>query len=688
VTSFWDTIGSIAKVTSGITGIYDAARTAVQTQDPSKGPDGLLEDAKQFGEAFFKNQEQPAMLAAKVGGAVLNSQPAQDVLAPINWTMNQASHGIAASAAVGGILSGKGETGLDTLWSHDLWDSNTWDQAWKASQGVTGGEAVAFDQMHQFAGDANAKGNQWWTGDKSGLDEARKKTAFNVSAGAMDILSTWYADPTIVLGKVAKAARVGSKIVDAAQAEDVAKVIGDTGARNAAGKAAGTFSSSPQETASRLYAQVAKTDNMSVTDAAAHFKPILERSGDSAPVVGLLGQAGNIKDLNLQRAVKADTILAAAGSTLARDRLIASAPDIARALQRSSLPPEQFAIADHMIASGLSGQSLMDATAQWATDANKAELQAYAKDLDDIHTRIAKTAAVGEVGGVEQVDQGILGAAKQQYRAGMAHEFFYNPGPSSRMVRVVHWATGQRMKDVINVSDPVLGHDELMDSMTRSGLFSGPEREAMATKWWSAPTQDARASIAHAYPQFLLARLGEKHGLTNDEMADVLSRYGGWAASARTYTTQALEDARMNNLSRVTLEDPGTGVPTSIDSALFEKHIADNAAVPDINSLERIIRATKGSLTLGDKVKDTFSPLGNQLEDINDIWRTLTLARPGLISRTQFDTQARSMVTIGATNIVADAMRGLGHKLTDMLSGPCRRARSAGQPGRHQDAHR
>jgi hypothetical protein len=241
------------------------------------------------------------------------------------------------------------------------------------------------------------------------------------------------------------------------------------------------------------------------------------------------------------------------------------------------------------------------------------------------------------------------------------------------MVRVVHWATGQRMNGVIDVSDAVRGHDELMDSMTRSGLWTGAEgaeiRRKMSEKWWSAPTKDARASIAHSYPTFMLAKLAEKHGLSKDEMKDVLKQYGDWQQSARTYVTRQMEQARLAGDTRVVLEDPGTGVPTSIESALFEKHVADSAAVPNVDTLERLIKSRKQAASLPQRAKGAVLPAWHTAEDANDIWRTLTLARPGFIARTQFDTQARSLVTIGATNIVADAMRGLGHKLSDKLTG-------------------
>ena len=661
--SFWDTIGHISKATSPLLGVWDAARVASAHEDPNDGPDGVADNAKQFGASFFRNSPTPLLAQG------LTSKPVQNAVAPIAWVGNQVSHGFSTAAAVGGMLADSGQTGLDTLWSRDLWDASTWDAAWDASEGVSGGEAIIFDQMNQFQGESTTEqGNRWWAQDDSDLDEARKKTAFKVSAGAMDIISTWYADPTLVVGKAVKVARAGDRIIDAAQADEIAGVIGSTGERGLGATLAGKTKSGPQETASRLYAAVAKTDGMDVADAAIHFKPMLERSGDPAPIVGLLGQAGRIADLEVQRAVKADVILTAAGSQVARDRLIASAPDIARALQRTTQPPEQFKIVDDMVEAGLSGDALLSAAKAWGSKGNKAELKAYARDLDDIHTRIAKAVEVGTKGGVESVGTGLLGAAKQKYRAGMAHEFFYQPGPHSRMVRVVHWATGQRMQGVLDVSDATRGHDELMDSMTRSGLFSATERRRMSEKWWSAPTKEARASMAHAYPTFMIAKLGEKHGLSKAEMKDVLKQYGDWSQKARTYVTKQMEEARVSGASRITIEDPGTGVPTSIDRLLYEKHVADSAPVPNLDNLERLIRARKGQSTPLDKAKDKVTPLWHTLEDANDIWRTLTLARPGFMARTQFDTQARSMVTIGATNIIIDAMRGVGHAIGKDLS--------------------
>ncbi|HLN76972.1 MAG TPA: hypothetical protein VK204_07980, partial [Nocardioidaceae bacterium] len=298
------------------------------------------------------------------------------------------------------------------------------------------------------------------------------------------------------------------------------------------------------------------------------------------------------------------------------------------------------------------------------------ELQAYAKELDNIHTRLAGVAAVGARGGVEQVGGSVLGAVKSRYRSGMASEFYFQPGPHSRTVRVLHWATGQRMRGVIATDDAVRGHDELMDTLVRSKLFTADQRKAVSEKWWTAPDQAARSNMVQALPEVILNKLASKHFEGDRKLLDeTIQSYRGWSEAARTYTTKQMEKARSEDLNRVVLEDPLTGTPTSIDRALFETHIENNVAIPDVALLERMVRHAKDGGTLSDKVKKSGEWALKSAENANDLWRTMTLARPGFVVRTQLDTQARVAMTVGASSIVRNAMAGLGHKIGDKLSG-------------------
>lgn len=671
--SFWSTLGTVAeraaKAGNPLLGVFDAGRVAARTENPQDGPDSLKDNANQFASEFLKNAGQKVALdAAKAG---LGSAPVQKALAPVVWAGNQASHGYSTIAAVGGLLSDAGETNVDALWSPELWDGHTWAKAWDASEGVSGGEAIVFDQMTSLGGHGRSDaGRRWWASDGAALEAARQKTSFKVASGAADILATWYADPTIVGGKVAKAARLGSRVIDAEHANKVFDAL-PTADRGLAERASGALSSAPDETASRLYHHVAKTDNMGIDETAAYFKQNLERSGDAGPIVGIIGQAGRIADVAVQRQVKADALLAAAGSEKARDRLMTAAPAIARAVQRVSLPPESFKIVDDMVAEGVTGDALLNAAGKWASKGNQKELEAYAKELDDIHTRIAGVAKVGQVGGVENVAGSVMGTVKSKYRAGMAREFYFQPGTASRTVRVVHWATGQRMKGVIATDDAVRGHDELMDTMLRSNLFSAEQRKAVSENWWLAPDQASRSNLVQALPEVMLNKLAAKHFEGDRALLDhTIKSYRGWSSAARTYTTKQMEAARAGSLSRVVLEDPLTGTPTSIDRALFETHIANNVAVPDVKVLERVVRHAKGAGSMSDKALRSSEWALNSAENANDLWRTLTLMRPGFVVRTQLDTQTRAVMTVGATTVAHNAMRGLGYKITDKLKGP------------------
>jgi hypothetical protein len=660
--SFWSVLGDVAdtarRIGNPLVAAFDTAKVAAATTEPGDTEGDM---AKKVGSAFFKDAISP-----------LNTAPVQNILEPIAWAGNQASHALSAGWNVGDIAVSHGGSQLTPLHSAEAW-KNAWDE----TAGISFGQA-AVGSVNEAIHGSGPVSESGMFGDTPEALAARRRFDIlqegiggKVSSGAVDILSTWYADPTMGVGKAVKVARAGSRIADAADANKVAEAVSKISESRTAGqKAAGKFSNSADETASRLYDHVAQTDNMDYDQIAAHFKHNLERSGDSAPLVGIMGQAGKIADLDLQRKVKADVLLTGAGSDAARRRLIENAPHIARAVQRVASAPEGFKIVDDMVASGLSGRSLMNAVDQWASTANKAELEAYAKDLDNIHTRIASVSDVGRRGGVEQIGGSTLGAVKSKYRAGMAREMYFQPGPASRTVRVLHWATGQRMRGVLAVDDAVRGHDELMDVLTRSKLFSAGERQRISDRWWSAPTQEQRAEVAHWLPEAMLTKLAAKHFDGDRKMLnDTLGKFADWRSSARTYTTRQMEEARVANKSRVVMEDPLTGTPTSIDRALLETHIANNVAIPDVSVMERIIRHAKDAGTAGDKFAASGEWALKTAEDANDVWRTFTLMRPGYVLRTQLDTQARAALTVGATAVVRNAAKGLGHKIGDKLNG-------------------
>ncbi|HLN76103.1 MAG TPA: hypothetical protein VK204_03595, partial [Nocardioidaceae bacterium] len=65
-----------AKAANPLLGVFDAARVAAATENPSDGPDSIVDNAKQFGASFFKDS---------LGTKVMTSEPVNSVMAPLNW---------------------------------------------------------------------------------------------------------------------------------------------------------------------------------------------------------------------------------------------------------------------------------------------------------------------------------------------------------------------------------------------------------------------------------------------------------------------------------------------------------------------------------------------------------------------------------------------------------------------------
>ena len=644
--SFWSDLGDKAK--KGVIGAWNAAQS---------GADLITKYVP----------------AAHAGVSISNA-----IQKPIIWTAEQASHGIAASWAAGDIAQQNGSLASQ-------FTPSVWKQAWDQTGDAQGG-AVAFRAVQsavQGNNDFHVVGAPTQMQDASGATsttyltpdyrEWQQSTAGRILGGATDILLTWYADPTIVVGKAAKLSRAANTIEDAAKAEDVSKAFDAKGlAADPATKSAtarGTaFSRSTNETATRLSATIAHTDGMDTNQIAAAMKPLLERSYNAAPIVDLLGQAGKVTDLTLQRQIKADVLLAAAGSLTARQRLIESAPDIARAMQRVSNAPEEFARLDELAKTAdtlyARGDSLTAAArAIGAGGGNKKEIVQYGKTLDRLHRHMRDVTAEAEMGGLERVGLTALDRWKASARSNIAQEFYYQGMSGGKTIRMMHWPTSQRSRGIIATDDAFRGHEELMDHLTRSGLYEGAERAKISEKWWKANGQGFRNAQVDKLWDDMVSRAAAKEGMTAAEAKDISRQIAEKRAAGRKYATAQMEQARVDGASRVTIEDPVTGTATQIDRALFESHVRNNVALPDTDLIQRTIRQFKDSKTVGDRLRLGYDHVTDATSAMNDWWRLAVLARPGLFVRTQLDTQARAVAMMGVTGVLANTLKGMGHKL-------------------------
>lgn len=653
-----------------------------------------------FNQAQVKVAAGPTM--GRFGINFTGADPSLAVFAPVHqaisalsYVPNQALHGLATGWNVGDVANAHGES----QW-HPFVSLQDWKNAWNVTSATGEGGRPSFggsvyhalvnhDLLMAPAG--KPIGGMFGTSAGSIADRQQYAQEQNtwtgrIGSGAIDLTASWYADPTIIGGKVAKATRAASRLADAQDTEAAVAAAtrinqGETKAesrwsptRLIPGQRTGLFSKGMEESGQRLFQFVKGFDNETSASALASssMKPVLERTSDPAPILGLFAQAGKIGDLDLQRQVKIDVLGAAGGSQAARERLVENSPAIARAQMRVSNAPEEFAglddLANNYPQLAERGRSLTQAAIAMSTPENESELAAYGRALDRLHQRFEDLDNLAVSSPIEQAGATALDRAKGAIRQRAVRDFYYQDGLSGRTVRVLHWATAQRSRGTISIDHTFRGNDELIDHVKRTGLFDGAEIQQISDGFLSAGTQELRRRVVDRVWDAMYAKLGARYDLTPEEVIDMARQSQDVRSAGRQYASTALEQARALQQERVVLNDPATGTATSVRAAALETQLANTAVLPDTQLIERAIRAHQQGKTLSDEMGELARGFTTVLDHANDVWRLAVLARPGLLVRTQLDTQARSLAVMGGTRYLASAVRALGHSFNKVLS--------------------
>lgn len=582
----------------------------------------------------------------------------------------------------------------------------SWSQAWDATTrggtdingvhvaNLTAGQLAFEGLRHPLR---QAKTDYLATGGRAAptelLHDTRDTWTGRIGSGVIDVVATWYADPTIIGGKAARLSRLANAIPDAAAAEEAVNAAtrlnaGETAARASSPLRAishngqGTFSTGAEESGWRLFHLAKSMDNGANQ---AGRQVLLARTPETAPFLGLMDMADRIEDLDLQRQVRIDIIGAASDSQSARQRLVDAVPEIARAQQRASLSPEgretldnlHLALvgADHSDPSmvGAVGEAYLDAASQFGTPENAAEIVAlHSKHLKNIHDSFDRLNEVAQSSPLEQAGLSALDRAKASLRNHVAQDFHYQDSPSSRTVRILNWATNQRFRGTIATDHAIRGNQELMDWMTRAKikhpetgetiqLFSGAEREAASTAMLTAKTQEQRRRQVDNLWSTMYAKVGAVHEIEPATVKRLAMKSKAQRQRAIQYTTKQLEKARLAGDDIVTLDDPALGTPTRLKAALLETHIANNVTLPDPMEIQKAVRQKLTAPSTMDEVGRRAGSFENDLDHFNHVWRVAVLGRPGILIRTQVDSQGRALAVMGGTAYVHSALEGTGN---------------------------
>lgn len=522
--------------------------------------------------------------------------------------------------------------------------------------------------------------------------------AGHIVGGIIDTAVSWNADPFMLAGKAAKLSREANSVKsaeDADQAVQVAKQIhtgeitapAQTSAKRLIpGQQMGLWAKGAQESGARLsYFANALADNPSITSNA-ELTAYLHRNPDAAPIYGLMDNAFNITDRSQRVEAIIDVLGAGLGSPQARERLIDTVPDLASALTNASKSPEGRDALDSIFASygGVGAltpaslqarnQAVAAAISTFETPQAQAEMAQYAGDLGKIHDQLQALDEASDNGfRLNQAGPTQLDRSKAASRNAVAKNIYFQNGVYGRGVNVMHWASSQRWRGSVNVTNATLGSQELMDYMVRSKLFTGSERESYMHAWLTAPTREARIDlIDRQLTADMYARVGAKRNMSADAVASLYHENHQTTIASRQYSTNDLETARLNGEDRVIVTSTD-GEQTSINRALLETHLADNVHMFDPQELDRMMAGYDSSRPAGEYLNQNLRIAGTGFTDAvdraNHMWRMAVLARPGLLVRTQIDTQGRNLAIMGGTTLVANAMKALGYKINTVLTG-------------------
>jgi hypothetical protein len=695
--SFWSTIGDIFtggggnhEAASGSLNIAQAASASgLSVDDYNQMVWAKTHSAEAESKGVFKTHPDWApghnnFLANSgvVQGAISGANGAiNSGISALSFVPNLAAHALSAGYNVGDVANANGQS----QW-HPLVSLQDWKNAWNATSGFMAANSAkpsfGASVVHTVVGGnaptggvfGNSAANKAYL---AGLQHEQATWTGKIASGVIDTAATWYADPTLLAAKGATRTRVGIQVPDAAAATEA--VAGAT-AINAGemGAAHNPFSTGMERAGSNLFKFVKTTDNGANR---AGRQVLLDRTPETAPVLGLLDQADKIADLDLQRQVKIDILGAASDSDVARQRLVGSAPEIARAVQRASLAPEgrealdnlhdALATADHSDPSTVAalGQAWVDSATSFGTTENRAEIAAlHAKHLKSIHDSFDRLNTVAQNTPLETAGLTALDRAKAALRNHVADDFHFQDGPSSRTVRLLNWSTNQRFRGTIATDHSIRGNQELMDWMKRAKivdegkpipLFNADERLAASDAFLTAKTQEQRRRQVDQLWTTMYAKVGAHHGLDPKVVKSMAQKGQTIRQGSVRYTTKELEKARMTGDDVVTLEDPATGTPTRLKASLLETHIANNISLPDPDFIQRAVRRAQAIPYKGDDVAYAASQFNNLADHFNDVWRLSVLGRPGLLIRTQVDSQGRALAVMGGTAHVHSALTGI-----------------------------
>lgn len=627
--SFWERLGDAAEA---------VGKTGVQLS-----PIGMAWDIAKSVQDKDGVREVAGEFARRHSEGVTAAPSNQDVYNVLNFVPRSTT---ALGLQADSFVRGRGFLGVNEGWNEAA-DISPGQAFGSLATGLPGVPMLAAKAMGDAAGDRSF--------DVTDTDQ--REPAFEedwsgrIGTGALDVAIAWFADPTVLLGKGAAAAR-GARTLTRGNAEvEGAVALARSGEELRPGATAlvGLPGRGRQEMiAQRLRDFAARTDGKS--EAELMNDPLLRQTTDAGALAYFMARANTIEDEATRHSTKLDAFAVALGDKGAIERIRTQRADLAAEWERLNSPVEATVAADRFSWDD-AGQGALDF---FNNDPKRlAELDAKKADIDAAIERLDRLEGIA--GEASKFAPNVADRLGHSIRNARMRETVLQDGLASVPVRVVAGATGHRVPGYVNTEDALLGADHLRDTLRRSRYLKADDKSRLLDEFGRAANQAERNRVIEQAEQMMWRAHASHHGIPV-QTAEQLYQ----AAMARRQAVLSTMKSRLysgSDAGKVTVIDDD-GMAHVFNRAFLDPHLRASVPVTDPKVLETALKRAKrtGYSAVGRNAAEGAMALADDgLAFLTRGWKDLALMRPAYPLRIQVDTQLRLLASLKGQYLVAAA---------------------------------
>lgn len=630
---FWDDVGEVfSDIGDDIGGAWSWAGSQLNKADNSDFAKGLKDLNKTLGDVTTINWSGEHITKPTLGAVG-------------DTTGAVYEYGVARPISTVGMAAAN----TNTMFSPDAWSD-----AWDKSDQISPGQVLYTDLATLWGGEGLSFGT-----DKDSVD--RRNQVFHntwhgqIASGAIDLAGNWFADPLVMAGKAATAARLASTTISTG---DIAGAINAvrTGvdASGSEGRAANKLDALSQRISGKTAPEIMAMPEIKASPDAGALAYFLARANDSFP-------GDSAKATAARRRAHMDIIGASLGDQASIARIKDRQSALAAEMKRMSTPTvptqagEKFSWDD-------SGQGMIDYFNSIPDDTLTASRDAVDREM----LRLQRV--IDASGSTNKISPTYLESAVYNESMNRLHESVITSGMGSRPIRVVNGSTSARLPGYINTVDPTAGYDQVSQYVRGMKYTPNPVKQDLLNKFIIAATKGDRRNVVSEIESQMFNDFAAKYGINSAKAAKILNA----AQSRRTTYVNALKSRLYSaapGAKSVSLVDPEDDITHVFSIPLVQSQLESSVPLTDPVMLENALKEGTQSRTLerwADRLPDQISPMvktaatsvtdaatgvGDQLDEFGRMftkaWKDAALFRGAYPLRVQVDTQMRLAAHLG-----------------------------------------